>query len=100
MAGQTLAEIIDEAFGIRGPEDLLKLVLIGVGIAVAVVAWFMTTVEIFSLVWWSLLGFEILAGLLCVSCLYVVMILLPSMTQPPSSDRPRTTASGDSLKVD
>ena len=100
MTSQTLAEIIDEVLGIKGPEDLLKLVLIGVGIVVAVVAWFMTTMEMFSLVWWSLFGFEILAGLLCVTCLYVVMILLPSMTEPPKSSEPLTNSSGDSLKVD
>ena len=96
---QTIAEIIDEALGIRGPEDLLKLVLMGVGIVVVVVAWFMTTMEVFSLVWWSLLGFELIAGLLCVSCLYVVMIILPSMQQAPN-EGPVTKGSGDSLKID
>lgn len=82
--GQTIAEIIDETLGIKGPEDLLKLVLAGVGIVILVVAWFMTTMETFSLTWWSLFGFEIIAFLLCVSCLYVVVILLPSMQDQPA----------------
>ena len=101
MVSQTLAEIIDDALGIRGPEDLLKLVLAGVGIVILVVGWFMTTMETFSLVWWSLFGFELIAVLLCVSCLYVVMILLPSMSQPPAEElNPRQTSSTDTLKVD
>jgi hypothetical protein len=82
--GQTIAEIIDETLGIKGPEDLLKCVLAGVGIVIVVVAWFMTTMEIFSLTWWSLFGFEIIAFLLCISCLYVVVILLPSMQEEPA----------------
>jgi hypothetical protein len=98
---QTLAEIIDETLGIRGPEDLLKLVLSGVGIVIAVVAWFMTTMETFSLVWWCLMGFEVIASLLCVSCFYVVLILLPSMQEPPSAElNPRQSSSSDTIKVD
>ena len=76
---KTLAEIIDEAIGINGPEDLLKLVLGGVSILILVVAYFMSTMETFSSSWWSLMGFEAIAVLLCLSCLYVVALVLPSM---------------------
>ena len=76
---KSIGELIDEALGISGPEDLLKLVLIGVSIAILVVAYFMSTMETFSTAWWSLLGFEGIAVLLCMSCLYVVLIVLPSM---------------------
>lgn len=76
---KSIGDLIDEAVGINGPEDLLKLVLIGVSIAILVVAYFMSTMETFSMAWWSLLGFEGIAVLLCASCLYVVLIVLPTM---------------------
>ena len=82
---QTIAEIIDEALGIKGPEDLLKLVLLGVSVVIFVVGYFMTNMETFSTTWWSLLGFECIAVLLCASCLYVVTFVLPSMTEEPRS---------------
>lgn len=84
---QTIAELIDEALGIKGPEDLLKLVLLGVSVVILVVGYFMSTMVTFSTVWWSLLGFECIAVLLCASCLYVVMIVLPSMTPAPTEDK-------------
>jgi len=76
---KSIGDLIDEAVGINGPEDLLKLVLIGVSIAILVVAYFMSTMETFSVAWLSLLGFEGIAVLLCASCLYVVLIVLPTM---------------------
>ena len=83
---QTLAQVIDEALGIKGPEDLLKMVLAGVGIVILVVGWFMTTMDTFSVLWWSLFGFEVIAVLLCASCLYVVTIVLPSMVEPDKKE--------------
>jgi hypothetical protein len=86
MSSQTLAQLIDEALGIKGPEDLLKMVLAGVGIVILVVGWFMTTMDAFSISWWSLFGFEVIAVLLCASCLYVVTIVLPSMVEPDKKE--------------
>lgn len=81
---KSIGEIIDEALGIKGPEDLLKLVLIGVGIAVLVVGLFIARTPKYSIEWWSLVGFEVLAGLLCASTIYVVHIVLPSLENPKS----------------
>jgi phosphoglycerol transferase MdoB-like AlkP superfamily enzyme len=76
---KSIGDLIDEAVGINGPEDLLKLVLIGVTIAIAVVAWFMSRMEPYSSEWWSLFGFECVAALLMISSIYVVWIVLPSV---------------------
>jgi hypothetical protein len=75
----SIGDFIDEALGIKGPEDLLNLVLAGVSIVFVVVGLFMSTMETFSLTWWSLFGFECMAVLLCASCLYVVHVALPSV---------------------
>ncbi len=77
---KSIGDLIDEALGIKGPEDLLRLVLVGVGIAVLVVFFFIARSEKYSIEWWSLVGFEILAGLLCATTVYVVHILLPSIS--------------------
>jgi hypothetical protein len=76
---KSIGDLIDDALGIKGPEDLLKLVLIGVSIAALVVGYFISISKPYSLEWWSLVGFEILAGLLCASTVYVVHVLLPSV---------------------
>ena len=81
---KSIGDLIDEAIGIRGPEDLLKLVLGGVSGALLIVAFFMSRMETFSGVWWSLMGFELIALLLCASTVYVVLIVLPTMTEDPS----------------
>ena len=77
MTEKSLAEIIDESLGIRGPEDLIRLVLLGVGIAILTVGWFMTKLQIFSTEWNALAGFQIIATLLCVTSIYVVYVLIP-----------------------
>ena len=92
---KNIGDIIDEALGITGPEDLLKLVLTGVSIVILVVAYFMSTMEAFSATWWSLFGFECIAVLLCGSCVYVVLIVLPSMP-----DKRDESASISDKKVD
>ncbi len=84
---KSIGDIIDEAVGIRGPEDLLKLVLIGVSIAILVVGWFMSRMQKYTIEWWSLFGFECVAMLLMLSTSYVVLIVLPSMKQEPVSDK-------------
>ena len=78
----SIVKLIDEALGIRGPEDLLVLVLIGVGCAISIVAWFMYFMEVGSLVWLTLLGFEVIALLLCAASAYVVLIVLPNAEIP------------------
>ena len=75
---QSIGEIIDEALGIKGPEDLLKMVLAGVGCAIVIVAMFMSTMDAFSLPWFTLAGFEVIALLLCAASGYVVLIVLPA----------------------
>ena len=79
---KSIGDIIDEAIGIKGPEDLLKLVIIGVFFVILLVAFFMSKMEKYSTNWWSLLGFECIAVLLCASTVYVVMIVLPSIQKP------------------
>lgn len=78
-SSKTIGDFIDEALGIKGPQDLLKLVLIGVGIAMLVVGFFISKMKTGSLEWWSLIGFEIIAGLLCISTVYVVHVVLPEL---------------------
>ena len=86
---KSIGDIIDEAVGIRGPEDLLKLVLIGVSIAILVVGWFMSRMAPYSSEWWSLFGFQCIAALLISSTVYVVLVVLPSMKieDPKISDK-------------
>jgi len=78
---QSIGDIIDEAVGIKGPEDLLKMVLVGVSIAILVVWWFMSRMQKYTTEWWSLFGFECVALLLMLSTTYVVLIVLPSVQQ-------------------
>jgi hypothetical protein len=78
---KSIGDIIDEAVGIRGPEDLLKMVLVGVSIAILVVWWFMSRMQKYTTEWWSLFGFECVATLLMLSTTYVVLIVLPSVQQ-------------------
>ena len=76
-----IGDIIDEAVGIKGPEDLLKLVLMGVSVAILVVGWFMSRMQKYTTEWWSLFGFECVAALLMLSTSYVVLIVLPAIKQ-------------------
>lgn len=80
-----IGDVIDEALGIRGPEDLLKMVLAGVCGAILIVAWFMSRMERWSMNWWSLFGFQVIAVLLCGTVVYVVQIVLPGITNPPEA---------------
>ena len=84
---KSIGDIIDEAVGIRGPEDLLKLVLVGVSIAILVVGWFMSRMQKYTSEWWSLFGFECVAILLMLSTSYVVLLVLPTMKQDQSSEK-------------
>jgi phosphoglycerol transferase MdoB-like AlkP superfamily enzyme len=76
---KSIGDIIDEAVGIRGPEDLLKMVLFGVSIAILVVWWFMSRMQKYTTEWWSLFGFECVAILLMLSTSYVVILVLPTV---------------------
>lgn len=78
--------MIDEALGIKGPQDLLNLVLSGVSVVFVIVGLFMSTMQTFSLSWWSLFGFECIALLLCGACLYVVQIALPQVQEEKKLD--------------
>jgi len=78
-AEKSIGDLIDEAVGITGPDDLLKLVLMGVSIVIMVVAWFMSRMQPYSSEWWSLFGFECVATLLMISSIYVVWIVLPGL---------------------
>ena len=87
MTAISIAELIDETLGIRGPQDLLNLVLGGVSIVFVLVGILMSTMDTFSFSWWSLLGFECIALLLSGSCIYVVHIVLPSLAKYTKTDK-------------
>ena len=84
---KSIGDIIDEAVGIRGPEDLLKLVLVGVSFAILVVGWFMSRMQKYTTEWWSLFGFECVAVLLMLSTSYVVLLVLPTLKHEPISKK-------------
>ncbi len=84
---KSIGDIIDEAVGITGPEDLLKLVLVGVSIAILLVGLFMSRMQKYTTEWWSLFGFECVAVLLMLSTSYVVLLVLPTLKHEPISKK-------------